>query len=281
MAHTKSEITAFLASLGMHPRHRFGQNFMVDQNLVRTIAASGEPRPSDLIIEIGPGTGTLTETLLESGASVLACEIDRDLARLLRERLGANPRFQLIEGDALSNKHALNPDLLAGIAAHTGGPVKLVANLPYHIASPLIIELLLAGVSKLVFTVQKEVADRLRASAGEDAYGPLSVTTALLASVEVLRTLPPSVFWPPPSIDSALVRLSRHPSPLAAEPRRAAAFVQQLFSYRRKMLRKALTALTEHSEAVLAETGIDGTLRCEELPPAELLRLHVAVAARG
>src|SRR5438874_4385004 len=113
MAQTKHEIQALLSGANTQPRHRFGQNFMIDQNLVRIVADAGNIVPGDVVIEVGPGTGTLTEELLSRGADVVAVEIDRDLAKLLRERFAEQPRFELIEGDALSSKHALNEELSA------------------------------------------------------------------------------------------------------------------------------------------------------------------------
>jgi 16S rRNA (adenine1518-N6/adenine1519-N6)-dimethyltransferase len=232
MAQTKEQIRSLLESAGTQPRHRFGQNFMIDQNLVRIVADAGEIAAGDTVIEVGPGTGTLSEELLSRGAAVIAVEIDRDLAKLLRERFADQPRFELIEGDALSSKHALNEAMVARVDGNT----KLVANLPYNIASPLIIELLIAGAKLLAFTVQKEVADRLRAPAAAEAYGPLSVMVQMLASVEVLRTLPPQAFWPAPKIDSSLVRLRRDDK-LGADAANFSRFVATLFSFRRKTLR--------------------------------------------
>lgn len=277
MPQTKSTITSLLAAAGTQPKHRFGQNFMVDQNLVRLIAAAGSPAPGDLVIEVGPGTGTLTEALLESGADVLAVEIDRDLAPMLRQHFADRANFKLIEGDALDGKHALHPELAVAVRSRLdgGGVVKLIANLPYNIASPLVIDLMLAGVSTLAFTVQKEVADRLRATPADDAYGPLTATTQLLSKVEVLRTLPPQAFWPPPKIDSALVRLTLH-NQLGEHARAFSTFVQQLFAARRKMLRKALQPLTPDPEAALTPLGIDPTWRCEQLTPDQLKALFEA-----
>ena len=197
MSQTKHEIQALLSSVNASPRYRFGQNFMIDQNLVRIVADAGEIGPDDLVIEVGPGTGTLTEELLARAGRVTAVEIDRDLAAMLRTRFGADAKFQLIEGDALAGKHKLNPELLSALMAgqRPASPcrqtITLVANLPYNIASPLVIELLIAGVDRLAFTVQKEVADRLRAAPSTDAYGPLTVMVQMLAQVELLRTLPP------------------------------------------------------------------------------------------
>lgn len=282
MAQSKQEILAHLQHAGgMRPRHRFGQNFMIDQNLVRLIADAGEIAPGDVVIEVGPGTGTLTEELLSRGARVIAVEIDRDLAGLLRQRWGDREDFKLIEGDALSSKHSLNEDLVRELGvmlplrerAGTGARVKLVANLPYNIASPLIIELLLIGVESLVFTVQKEVAERLRAGYGSDAYGPLSVMAQMLSRVEVLRTLPPQAFWPPPKIDSALVRMERNDS-LGSRARAFSKFVQQLFSARRKTLRRALLQFDYPADEWLKSLALDPQQRPEELSPQQLLALH-------
>ncbi|MCS7033753.1 MAG: 16S rRNA (adenine(1518)-N(6)/adenine(1519)-N(6))-dimethyltransferase RsmA, partial [Phycisphaerae bacterium] len=288
MAQSKQQILAALAAAGTRPKHRFGQNFMIDSNLVRLVAEAGRVGPEDVVLEVGPGTGTLTEELLSRGARVIAVEIDRDLAEALRRLFASEKRFELIEADVLSGKHQINPRVLDAIGgadsrhASVGSYIqnqptpKLVANLPYNIASPLVIELLIAGLELLAFTVQKEVAERLKAAPGDEAYGALSVMAQLLGKVEVLRTLPPQAFWPAPKVESALVRITRfseggadhsqnppHPprgtlSPLrvghrlpgvepgtfSLPPSRAAAisrFVHAVFRFRRKMLKRALT----------------------------------------
>jgi 16S rRNA (adenine1518-N6/adenine1519-N6)-dimethyltransferase len=298
VSQTKRQIQELLQQAGSEPRQRFGQNFMIDQNLVRLVADAGMIRPDDAVIEVGPGTGTLTEELLQRAGKVVAVEIDRDLARLLRERFGANPKFELIEGDALAGKHALNPELVRVIPSVLGrdlrgqrdsrvpheiprfarddsgaraGIVKLVANLPYNIASPLVIESLIAGMSLLAFTVQKEVADRLKATANDDAYGPLSVMANMLSRVEILRTLPPQAFWPAPKIDSALVRMTREDrlGPRAADFSR---FVHQVFGFRRKTLRKALDQ-AGYDPKLLEALHIQPQLRPENLTPEQFLQM--------
>ena len=274
MAQTKHEIQAILAESGSQPRHRFGQNFMIDQNLVRLVAEAGMISTDDFVIEVGPGTGTLTDELLARAGRVLAVEIDRDLAETLRRRFADNPKFELIEGDVLETKHRINAQVLERMRAaqSLAAPVKLVANLPYNIASPLVIELLIAGVELLAFTVQKEVADRFRAAAGSDDYGPLTVMAQLLSRVEVMRSLPPQAFWPPPKIDSSLVRLIRDDrlGDRAAEMGR---FTHSLFAARRKTLRRALMQAGYDADAMLASQGIDGQKRPEELTPEQLLDL--------
>jgi 16S rRNA (adenine1518-N6/adenine1519-N6)-dimethyltransferase len=278
MAQRKHEIQALLAEASTEPRHPFGQNFMIDQNLVRLVAEAGEIKGGELVIEVGPGTGTLTDELLSRGAEVLAVEIDRDLAALLRGKLAERPGFRLIEGDALAGKHGLNQAMLDAIrtARGEGRVVKLVANLPYNIASPLIIELLLAGVELLSFTVQKEVAERLRATAGTEAYGGLSVMASLLSKVEVLRTLPPQAFWPAPKIESALVRMRREDR-LGEKARAFSSFLQQIFSFRRKTLRKALGVAGYDAEKVVAEAQVNAMARAEELTGEQFLRLFEVI----
>lgn len=280
MSQNKHEIQALLAEAGIQPRHRFGQNFMIDRNLVRLVAEAGKIEPGDWIIEVGPGTGTLTEELLNCGQSVTAVEIDRDLAALLRNRFAGRENFHLIEADALAGKHRLNEELLTALAAamQRGQRAKLVANLPYNIASPLAIELLIAGVDLLAFTVQKEVADRLRAEAGSDDYGPLSVMAQMLAKVEVLRALPPQAFWPSPKIESSLVRLIRD-NRLGDRASAFGVFVHQLFSARRKTLRKALLQAGYPPEELLANLPINDQDRPEVLTPKEFLEMFEAAIA--
>ena len=269
---------------------------MVEPELVKRIADAGEIQPGDLGMEVGPGTGTLTEELLgrveaEQGGRVVAVEIDRDLARGLRDRYAQGPSesepatvvaasgvFQLIEGDALAGKHALNVEL-AKVAADSHGPVKLVANLPYNIASPLVIELLIAGVELLAFTVQKEVADRFNGGPERPGdYGPLTVMAQVLAEVEVLRTIPPTAFWPRPKIDSALVRLRRRSELSVKDVRDFGTFVTGLFGQRRKAIRNPLASIVgkERVATLLEAANLTGGERAQELPVETILMLYKA-----
>jgi 16S rRNA (adenine1518-N6/adenine1519-N6)-dimethyltransferase len=200
---------------------------------------------------------------------------------MLRKRFGSRANFKLVEGDALAGKHELNPDLRSLLASARSArrPAKLVANLPYNIASPLVIGLLIEGVELLAFTVQKEVAQRLRAGAGGDDYGPLSVVVQLMARIEVLRTLPPQAFWPTPKVESSLVRLTRDDR-LGARARPFGQFVHAVFSFRRKTLRRALAQAGFDADAALAATRFDGGLRPEAFAPEQLLRLYEAVLSK-
>ncbi len=281
MAQTKQQIQSLLADAGATPRHRLGQNFMIDANLVRIVAEAGMIAPGDLIIEVGPGTGTLTEELLQH-AQVLVVEIDHALADLLRNRFAASGNFELIEGDALAAKHELNERLLNSVrqAKQAGRTVRLISNLPYNIASPLLIELLIAGVDVLACTVQKEVADRLRATPNSPEYGTLSIMVQLLSRVEMLRTLPPQAFWPRPKIDSALVRLTREDR-LGNQAAELGTFVRRIFSARRKTLRNAVALASGDAEKLLASVGINPKDRPESVSPEDFLRLLNASQKSG
>jgi 16S rRNA (adenine1518-N6/adenine1519-N6)-dimethyltransferase len=201
---------------------------------------------------------------------------------LLRERLEDRPNFKLIQGDALAGKHSLNPHLMEEISAARARnqPVKLIANLPYNIASPLVIELLIAGADLLAFTVQKEVAQRLKAAAGTENFGPLSVMAQLLSDVELLRTLPPQAFWPMPKIDSALVRMTRRDQ-LGDRAADFGRFLHGVFAFRRKMLRKAMIESgipEEIADPALATVQLSPQMRSEELSPGQWLDLFRATS---
>lgn len=236
---TLSEIKSLLAERGLRPRHRLGQNFLHDHNLLRKLIEAAKIEPGEVVLEVGPGTGTLTEALLDAGARVVACEIDRDLAALLRERLADEQRFTLIEDDCLASKHALSADVLAALRAQR---FKLVANLPYQIASPLIATLLSDHLecTGLFITIQREVADRIIAPPGGKDYGSLTVICQALADIERVAICPPTCFWPQPKVTSAMLALQRksfagQPTPPFA-PRSLSAFLHRLFSKRRKQL---------------------------------------------
>lgn len=251
---TLSEIRQLLADRGLKPKHRLGQNFLHDKNQLTKLVDAADIKPGDLVLEIGPGTGTLTSALLEAGAEVIACELDRDMAAIIRDQFadrmtsettrGRGPSgggsLRLVEADCLAGSRELNPAIVEAINGRT---FKLAANLPYQIASPLMSALLqdhLNCVGQFV-TIQKEVAERLMAKPSTKAYGPLSIIVQAFAEVERLATLSPSCFWPPPEVTSAMVAIrprtgvGNHFSG-ADDKRDFARFVTELFTKRRKQL---------------------------------------------
>ncbi len=251
---TLTEIRRLLDERGMRPLARFGQNFLHDQNLARAIVleAVAELYPAGPVLEVGPGLGALTELVLESGLEITALEIDRGLAAVLRDRLGEKPGFRLIEGDAL--------ETLADPAFRAEAKFRLfLGNLPYNISTPLLAAVLSLPQppDRIVMTLQKEVAQRLAAKHDTSDYGGLTIHVQSGYTVRLVRILPPSVFYPVPDVDSAVVRLDRLPTPLVPETESAAfhAFVKKGFSQRRKKLSNTL--------------GIDDPRRPEQLSVPE------------
>ena len=276
MPQTLTEIREELAARGIRPKHKFGQNFLHDHNQLRKLLAAAAPAPGELVLEVGPGTGTLTETMLDAGCEVVACELDRDMAEIVRmrnaHRLGAGAgRVTLVEADCLDGKHALGAGLLAALA---GRPFVLVANLPYQAATPLMATLLERHPEcrGQFVTIQREVGDRLMAKAGSDAYGPISVTMALLAELEQVAVLQPGCFWPAPKVTSAMIAIRPRTGARAAEPwQDFSSFVQRVFGQRRKQLGAIL------GRDAVGAAGFDPVRRPETLTPAEWVALWKSV----
>lgn len=282
---TQTQIRALLAAAGVAPRRRLGQNFLVDLNLMRKLVAMADLNPADVILEVGAGTGSLTEMLLEHGVHVVAVEIDRGFQAILRERLGDHPRCTLIQADALAGKHQINPLVLKALEERqpqADGARKLVANLPYQIATPLLAELLVSGpaLGRLTCTIQREVGERLGAQPRTNAYGPLSVIVQTVASIELVAILPGTAFWPRPDVESLMISIRPRPAEQIEVDDVAdfARFVHRGFLHRRKMLRRVvrdwdlLDAL-----AAFRLAGVNPDARPEELTPANWRAFHQAV----
>ncbi len=278
MAQTLTEIKQLLAAHGLHPKKRFGQNFLHDGNHMRRILDAADVREDELILEVGPGTGALTERLLEAGAHVLAVEIDTDMQPILQERTAAfGDRFRLYLGDILASKHTLNPEVIDLLHDQPQSPTpnpqppnfKLIANLPYNIASPLLVNLAVKNreMSTAVIMIQKEVADRILAKPGGKDYGPLSVILQAMCEVDVVGSLSPACFWPAPKVASAVVRLVRRVNPLTDNPDALSELLQTLFQKRRKQL----GAILGRDRTLPA--GISPDARCESLSVEQFIDL--------
>ena len=261
MAQTLGDIKRLLAERRLRPKHRLGQNFLHDANHMDRILAAASLEPGDRVLEVGPGTGALTDRLLDAGAEVVAVELDSDLIPLLTERYAAQDpgRFRLLHRDVLAGKHTIAPEVLAAVG---DGPFKLIANLPYQIASPLLVNLCLhvPNMTRAVVMVQREVADRLAATPADGkAYGPLSAVVQNACRVETVSRLSAGCFWPAPKIGSAVSLLTRRPEPRFEPAEDFAAFVHRLFAARRKQLGGILGPDTAWP------AGVDRTLRPENL----------------
>ena len=271
---TQSQIRDLLAAHGLRPTRKLGQNFLIDKNLMASLVESADLSSSDTVLEVGAGTGSLTELLLEKAGHVVAVEIDRGLHGLLADRLGERSTLSLIHADVLRTKSRIDPrvlELLAASRKTLSGRCCLVANLPYSIASPLLADLILSDLpmSLACFTVQKEVADRIVAPPGGKEIGPLSVVLQAAASIERIASVPPQAFWPQPKVDSVMLRMVLHSEPgdLALLSR----VVHACFLHRRKTLRSNIeTAFGAEAVARATEnTNIDLTRRPETLSVRE------------
>lgn len=272
---TSKELRALLDRHGLAPRKSLGQNFLIDANLARKLIGASGVGAGDLVLEVGPGAGALTAGLLERGCEVVACELDEGLAGVLHERFGDNPRFTLVRGDCLDGKRAINPELSAALA---GGPFTLVANLPYNVATPLVMTLLLREPKcrSLWITVQREVADRLRAGPGSKEYGEISVVARALAEITYVATLGPACFWPRPSVESAMIGLSRREAPMVRDADRLQAMCRTLFAQRRKQLGSILRDAMRGRDW---PAGIEPTRRPESLDIKDFEAIADALAA--
>jgi 16S rRNA (adenine1518-N6/adenine1519-N6)-dimethyltransferase len=267
---TGRQVNDLLTTHGLRPSRALGQNFVADPNTVRRIARLAGLAPGDQVLEIGAGLGSLTLALVETGAYVVAVETDRHLVPVLRsvvEPAGA----EVVEGDAMTL------DVAGLLAARGDAPWSLVANLPYNVATPLVMRTLteVPAVTRLLIMVQREVGERMAAAAGEPAYGAVSVRIAYFARAEVVGRMPASVFIPRPRVESVLVRIVRRPDP-AVDPAlvsyaRFDAVVRAGFGQRRKMLRRSLAGVVEPD--AFSRAGVRPEARAEELDVAAWGRL--------
>jgi 16S rRNA (adenine1518-N6/adenine1519-N6)-dimethyltransferase len=275
---------ALLERHGLRAKKSWGQNFLGDEGILDDIARLAAPREGELVVELGAGLGHLTARLLARGARVVAVERDRDMARVLREELG--DRIRLLEADAARVDYGRIAADLAAPPAPTAASAKLsvVGNLPYHLTSPILFSLLdqLEHLSRAVFLVQREVAERLTAAPGTHEWGLLSVLLQREAEVSIERIVPPGAFLPPPKVDSAvLCALFRPPHDLVADPARFRRLVKAGFAQRRKTLANALSAARIAEDAALAAAmaaaGVDPRRRGETLTVAEWTALDRAL----
>lgn len=277
-----SELGPFLQSLGIVPRKGLSQNFLIDGNILRKIAAAGNVGADDLVLEIGPGPGALTEILLQTKGGVLAVEKDPILAQALSRFSAADNQLEIFCQDILDFPLAevLQKRLLPGKKA------KVIANLPYHVTTPILIKLVVHHqlISTLVLMVQEEVARRMTASAGSKEYGSLTVFLNYFADVEYGFKVSRSCFFPAPKVDSAVVILYPKPPPLLPELEvKFFLLTRTAFQQRRKMLRKSLKELYsgEDISKILELQGLSPAARPEEVSLENFLNLFLRLEEKG
>lgn len=284
---TLGYIRSRLDEHGIQPKNKLGQNFLIDLNLLDVLLQAAELTKDDLVLEVGCGTGSLTSRLVQQAGAVLGVELDPPLFRMVGELMDTCKNVEVMNVDALRNKNDLNPGMLDKLAEmktkFACSQFKLVANLPYAVATPVIANLILSDwvPERMVVTVQWEMGERLTALPKTEHFGAVTVLMQSLADVTIVRKLSPSVFWPRPQVDSAIVMIKPDPVKRAevGDPRSFRVFLRDLYVHKRKTLRSALVGWPSgHREkpwvdALLAKLELPGTIRAEELDWKEHLRL--------
>lgn len=270
---TPTDVRRLLDEHGLAPRKSSGQNFVQDPNTVRRIVEASGVGPDDIVLEIGPGLGSLTIPLVETAKRVVAVEIDNGLARVLEQTFAGDDRITILHADALRT------DLAAVV---DGGPAVLVANLPYNVATPIVMQALEAGpaIREQYVMVQREVGERWQARVGDPLYSAVSVKIALMAEASIDLTISRNVFHPVPNVDSVMVRITRRDdAPEGPAAARLFEVVDAAFAQRRKTLRNTLRAVADKDTLAAAfdATGIDGSARAETLTPEDFVRLTAAL----
>lgn len=285
---TRSHLTKLFATYGFQPRGDLGQNFLIDLNIVRYVADQALIGPDDIVLEVGTGTGGLTTFLASEAAAVVTVEYDRNVFGLARQTLAGLSNVTLINADALKNKNRINPEVLAVVEAKlredADRKLKLVANLPYNVATPLISNLVASDLPwvAMVVTIQLELALRMTARPKHARnYGALAVWLQSQCRLKLLKRLGPQVFWPRPKVDSAIVSILPAPTRRALIADRAFfhEFIRHIFTQRRKHLRVVLHSIYKDRldrgaiDNVFAELGLPADARAEQLEVETLVDL--------
>lgn len=271
----------------IEPQTRFGQNFLIDLNLVKLIVKTAELGPRDVVLEVGTGLGSLTTLMAQQAGHVVTVEIDRHLAAMARQEFEKFSNVTLLEQDALKSKSKLHPTVIetlqARVAAIPGGRLKLVANLPYNVATPILSNLLdiEPWPVRMVATIQRELAERMTAPPRTKDYSALSVWMQAQCQADIVRIMAPSVFWPRPRVESAIldIRPQKILRARIADLGYFHSLVRGIFIHRRKFLRSALHSAVKDRldksqvDEVLASLELDSSVRAEQLTPQQMIEL--------
>ena len=284
---TLSFISKSLERAGLHPKTKYGQNFLVDLNLLDILVNGSDIQKTDVILEVGTGMGSLSKLMAPLAGAIVTVEIDRDLQALAAKELRGLDNVTMLTCDALRNKNHMREDVLVAVrqkmASIPNSNFKLIANLPYNVATPIISNLLTVDPfpDRMVVTIQKELAQRIVAEPSCKDYSALTIWMQSLCDCEILRILPPSVFWPSPKVDSAIIRVTPNP----AKRKRIVDLayfhsrLRALFFHRRKFLRSQIFTATQEEitkpqvDEILEKLNLAPNLRAEQLSVEQIIEL--------
>lgn len=285
---TRSYLMQLFEQHGFNPRSDLGQNFLIDLNIIDYVVNHGHIQPNDIVLEVGTGTGGMTTYMAQRAKHVVSVEYDQNMHTLASEAIQNYHNITLLNCDALKNKNSLSPIVLSAIQeqlqANPGSHLKLVANLPYNIATPIVSNLVASDLpwDRMVITIQYELGLKMSCKPSTSNYGALSVWLQSQCFVKLLKKLGPTVFWPRPKVDSAIVQLTPNP-PLKNTIRDRAFFqdfLRRVFQHRRKLMRSTLVGMYSKQlskpevDAILIEHGlIKEKTRAEELGVSDLIQL--------
>ena len=284
---TRSHLMGVFDELKLHPRGDLGQNFLIDLNVLDYVVQQAELSRTDVVLEIGSGTGGMTAFLGAGAAAVVTVEVDRHMAGLAREAIKNYENVTLLNCDALKNKNHFHPDVIAAVQTELAKDprrrLKLVANLPYSIATPVVSNLVASDLpwERMIVTIQLELAQRMAAAPGKSSFGALSAWLQSQCFVKVLKRLPPSVFWPRPAVNSAVIRLTPAPGKSGPIANRVffQDFLRRLFVQRRKFMRSVIVGMYRKQlekaaiDDILDRLGHSANTRAETLEPYQLLQI--------
>jgi len=284
---TLSFISKSLERAGLHPKTKYGQNFLVDLNLLDILVNGSDIQKTDVILEVGTGMGSLSKLMAPLAGAVVTVEIDRDLQALAAKQLRDLDNVTMLTCDALRNKNHMREDVLIAVrekmASIPNSNFKLISNLPYNVATPIISNLLTVDPfpDRMVVTIQKELAQRIVAEPGCKDYSALTIWMQSLCDCEILRILPPSVFWPSPKVDSAIIRVTPNPTKREriVDLEYFHSRLRALFFHRRKFLRSQIFTATQDDltkpqvDEILEKLNLQPNLRAEQLSVEQIIEL--------
>ena len=264
-----AQLREYFTEKGFHPKKQFGQNFLVDKNYIKIMVDAADPKPHDLLLEIGPGGGLLTRALIATTYPVISVEIDNKLVEMATELIGSPSNWTLLHTDVMSKKSEIHPIVLNKITEINMTSVKCVANLPYAIITPFLITLLSSVKNLESFTVliQEEIAEKICSKEDSKTYGILSVIMSVWGDCKTIKKVPFQAFWPQPNVTSAIIHVKKNQENASLNYSEFSLFIKEMFLHRRKKVTQQMKLYFANPEEILTEFNVSIDARPENISP--------------